>query len=324
MFSRPGPHPPGEADSPQRPIPPSPIHVATLILPQQDVTTRGQSAYGENPAFNTWHARKEHEPVESIAAARKAVSRASANVRRNSSATPLGEPTAPRPAGWKRGVPYPPGKDARVVRAAIHPAIGVARVGNSPAGFFVGPEVTDPAPEKPGFYRDENGALKRQAARFRVYGYNAAGEVVGELTADTADIRWTVHVANRKAAWYQWTMALDIPEAAGSQIPRRNKSVTGDDRKKLVIDGGPKSIAGKGTHGAEYEFQGQFQGVDVYLGEVRTDDAGRLLFLGGHGVSASPTGSTIYNENDPNGFINADDWYDDMSDGPVAADVSIE
>ena len=142
--------------------------------------------------------------------------------------------------------------------------------------------MTDPAPEEPGFYRDETGALKRQAALFRVYGYNAAGEVVGELTADTADIRWAVHVANRKAAWYQWTMALDIPEAAGSKIPRRNKSVTGDTRNGLVIDGEPKSITGKGTHGAAYEFRGKFQGVEVYLGEVRTDDAGRLLFLGGH------------------------------------------
>jgi hypothetical protein len=301
-----------------------PVHVATLILPQQDVTSRGQSEYGENLAFNTWHALPEHEPVGSIAAARKVVYQASADVRRNFNATPLGEPTEPRPAQWKPGVPYPPGKDARVVRAAIHPGIGVARVGNSRAGFFVGPEVTDPAREEPGFYRDETGALKRQAARFRVYGYNAAGEVVGELTADTADIRWSVHVANRKAAWYQWTMALDIPEAAGSKIPRRNKSVTGDKRKGLVIDGGRKSITGKGTHGAAYEFRGQFQGVEVYLGEVRTDDAGRLLFLGGLGKSESPTGSTIFNEVDPNGFINADGWYDDVSDGPVTAEVTIE
>jgi hypothetical protein len=301
-----------------------PVHVATLILPRQDITTRGQSEYGENLAFNTWHALPEHEPVGSIAAARKVVYRASADVRRNFNATPLGEPTDPRPAEWKPGVPYPPGKDTRVVRAAIHPAIGVARVGNSPTDYFVGPEVTDPAPEKPGFYRDASGMLKRQAARFRLYGYNGAGEVVGELTADTADLRWTVHVANRKAAWYQWTMALDVPEAAGSTIPRRNANVTGDQRKGLVIDDGPKSITGKGASGPEYQFRGQFQQADVYLGEVRTDEAGRLLFLGGLGISASPTGSPIYNPADPNAFINADGWYDDMSDGPVTAAVTIE
>ncbi len=301
-----------------------PVHVATLILPRQDITARGQSEYGENLAFNTWHALAVHEPVGSIAAARKVVYQASADVRRNFNATPLGEPTTPRPAEWKPGVPYPPSKDTRIVRAAIHPAIGVARVGNSPNEFFIGPEVTDPAPEKPGFYRDCAGALKRQAARFRIYGYNCAGEVVSELTADTADIHWSAHVANRKAAWYQWTMALDIPEAAGSKIPRRNAKVTGPRREELVIDAGPKSIRGKDTQGTEYEFRGKFQGARVYLGEVRTDDVGRLLFLGGHGVSASPSGSTIYDPDDPNAFINANGWYDDMSDGPITAQVSIE
>jgi hypothetical protein len=301
-----------------------PIHVATLILPRQDIEARGQSEYGENLAFNPWHALPEHEPAGSIAAARKIVYRASADVRRNFNATPLGEPSAPRPAEWKPGVPYPPGKDARIVRAAIHPAIGIARVGNSPTEFLIGPEVTDPAPGKPGSYRDAWGALKRQAARFRIYGYNAAGEVVRELTADWADISWTVHVANRKAAWYQWTMALDIPEAAGSKIPRRNADFKGAQRKELVIDPGLKSIQGISTQGSGYEFRGSFQGTAVYLGELRTDESGRLLFLGGGGVSASPAGSTIFNDKDPNGFINADGWYDDMSDGPVTATVTIE
>jgi hypothetical protein len=214
--------------------------------------------------------------------------------------------------------------DTTIVRAAIHPAIGIARVGNSPDGYFVGPEVIHPRPEEPGFYRDPAGALKRQAARFRIYGYNAAGQVVRELTAGQASIRWTVHVANKKAAWYQWQMALDVPEAAAVQVPLRNAAVKGDDRKGLVIDGGPRSIAAVDTQGPDYRFVGKFQGTEVYLGEVRTDADGRLLFLGGHGVSASPGGTPIYNPSDPNGFINADGWYDDMSDGPVTAEVTID
>ena len=48
------------------------------------------------------------------------------------------------------------------------------------------------------------------------------------------------------------------------------------------------------------------------------------MFLGGRGVSASPTGSPIYNDEDPNAFINADGWYDDICDGPVTAEVRIE
>lgn len=95
-----------------------------------------------------------------------------------------------------------------------------------------------------------------------------------------------------------------------------------------MIDPGPKSIRGKSVQGPGYEFRARFRvagtSADVYLGELRTDDAGRLLFLGGRGVSASPTGSPIFNETDPNGFINPDGWYDDTSDGPVTAAVTIE
>jgi hypothetical protein len=304
-----------ETDSP-------PVHVATLILPQQDADARGQSEYGEALAFNPWRALAEHAPTGSVAEARRVVYAASAANRRNVNGQPTGEPTDPRPAEWRPGTPYPAARDTRVMRAAIHPAIGIARVGNSAAEYAIGPQIVPAPPAALGTYRDAQGALKRQAAEFRIYGYNASGEVVRELTADSADVRWTVHVANTKAAWYQWQIALDIPEAARVAVPRRNASVV--DRTGLVIDGGSRTIAGKSTSGSAYVFEGAFQGVPVYLGELRTDAVGRLLFLGGRGVSASPTNSPIYNDKDPNGFINADGWYDDVSDGPVTASVSIE
>ena len=43
--------------------------------------------------------------------------------------------------------------DNAIARAAIYPAIGVARVGNSQDEYFYAPEVTDPLPHPPGFYR---------------------------------------------------------------------------------------------------------------------------------------------------------------------------
>ncbi len=300
-----------------------PVHLATLILPSQDLDTRGQSAYGESLAFDTWHCLPVHKPVGSIADARRAAYQASATVRRNVNAAPVGEPVSPRPAEWQEGVPYPAPRDTTVVRAAIHPGIGVARVGNSATEYLIGPEVPEPPPAGTA-YRDATGALKRQAARFRLYGYNAAGAVVRELTADWAHVRWTVHVANRKAAWYRWDMALDVPEAAGLKLPLRNARLTGPARQALVIDGGPRTIEGKDTRGAAYEFNGTFMGQGVYLGELRTDEAGRLVFLGGRGQSATPTGSPIYDPNDDSSFINADGWYDDISDGPVTAEVTIE
>ena len=177
--------------------------------------------------------------------------------------------------------------DSVIVRAAIHPAIGVARVGNTREsdGYFVGPEVpTEPALPSGG-YKDQHGAIKRQAARFRVYGFNAANEVVAELTSNNADIQWTVHLANKKAAWSEFHLALDIPEASVPLPPpsgppksfRRNKSVVGDDRAKLVIDPGPRSIRGSDQHGSAFQFTGgKFFHLDVPLGELRTDALGQI------------------------------------------------
>src|ERR1043166_10212498 len=87
----------------------------------------------------------------------------------------------------------------RIVKAAIYPGIGVARLGNSQNDFYIGPEVPDPAPAPSGFYRDATGALKREAARFRVYGLNAEGRAVRELTAKDAKIERTVHLAHKKS-----------------------------------------------------------------------------------------------------------------------------
>lgn len=212
--------------------------------------------------------------------------------------------------------------DGTVVRAAIHPGIGIARVGNSPDGIYVGPEVPNPSPLPPEHYRDDTGALKREAARFRIYGYNAAGEVVAELTSDNADITWRVHVANQKSGWYDFHAALDSEQALSTVDPSqraptlRNASVA--DRSRLIIDPGAREIAGPSKSGPEYLFDtGKFMGTPVYLGELRTDAQGRLLFLGGHGVSASHDGQPAKD------FANNDGWHDDTSDGPVEATVTI-
>ena len=79
-------------------------------------------------------------------------------------------------------------QDTKIVSAAIYPAIGIARVGNSNDEYFIGPEIPWAVKQQGGFYKDNAGALKRQAARFRVYGLNAIGNVVKELTLDDADI----------------------------------------------------------------------------------------------------------------------------------------
>ena len=204
-----------------------------------------------------------------------------------------------------------------IVRAAIHPSIGIARVGDSSDAFFIGPELPYPTPAPEGGYKDTSGFLKRQAARFRIFGYDSRNRVVEELTCDNAEIEWTVHVANKKAAWYCFNVALDIPE--GVPVPRRNANFTGAGRNQLIIDPGPRPISGRNEQGDRYWFDtGRFLEQNVYLGELRTDAQGRLIFLGGRGVSATP-----FPNNTAIDFANNDGWYDDTSDGPVTATIKL-
>ncbi|HKP02240.1 MAG TPA: LodA/GoxA family CTQ-dependent oxidase [Chthoniobacterales bacterium] len=207
--------------------------------------------------------------------------------------------------------------DKTIVSAKIHPGIGVARVGNSKSEFFVGPEVPHPTPAPLDYYKDATGALKRQAAKFRIYGYNAAGEVIGELNASNAEIVWTVHVANKKAAWFNFETAMDIPEATACVL--RNAGVVGEKRSQLIIDPGPRSIKGEKGAPAQKFDTGEFFGTKVYLGELTTDELGNLIFLGGRGESNSP-----FPNNPPYTFANNDGWHDDTSDGPVSAEVRVK
>ena len=208
-----------------------------------------------------------------------------------------------------------PAKNA-IVRYAIYPAIGIARVGNSPE-HFTGPEAPGEVPKPSGGFKDKAGRVKRQSARFRIYGLNKDGQAVKEITADDAEITWRVHLVNSKSGWYQFINAMDLGQFA-KPAAERNKTIQGEDREKLIIDPGPRTITGKKTSGKAYQFDtGEFMGKKVPLGELRTDPEGRLLVLGGFGHSASYTNSPATT------FANNDTWHDDVSDGPVRATLVI-
>lgn len=200
----------------------------------------------------------------------------------------------------------------------IYPAIGIARVGNSPDKFFIGPEAPEQTYPKEFKFKDEKGQVKRQAARFRIYGLNKKGEVVKEITENKqTKITWTVHLANRKAINYQFNNAMDLGDIA-LESRLRNDTITDWKKRKanLLIDPGKRCISGKQKKGKKYQFDtGTFYGKKVPLGELQTDEEGRLLVLGGFGHSASRTGAQAIT------FANNDDWHDDVSDGPVRATV---
>ena len=181
----------------------------------------------------------------------------------------------------------------------IHPAIGIARVGDSPDEFFIGPERVGEVPEPQGGFKDAQCRVKRQAARFRVYAHHDDG-TFEEVTDDTAEISWTVHLVNAKAAH----SGRGNSEPAGDlTIDPGDRTLTGPDQRQL-FDTGTIHFSGEPV-------------VTVPLGEIRTDDAGRLLVLGGHGSAASPAGNLI------GGFWANQGWYDDVSDGPVNASIRL-
>ncbi len=202
---------------------------------------------------------------------------------------------------------------------AIHPAIGVARVGNAPGedDYFLAPDVVGETPKDADGYRDKDGKIKRQVARFRVYATLNSGEV-REITDADAQIDWRVEVANLKAGWYDFQHAMDLPEGQVFAPPQRNADVVGAEREGLSIRPSARSISGPDQMAEPFD-DGLFFGKPVYLGELRTDDAGRLLFFGGRGKSLPRVAGTK-----PTTFANNDGWHDDTCDGPVRASVTID
>lgn len=208
---------------------------------------------------------------------------------------------------------------AEIVDLAVYPPLGIARVGNAEGeeDYFTASEVIGALPTEPGALRDAQGKIKRQAVRFRIYARLTSGEV-RELTLDDGvEIEWHVTVANLKAGWYEFTNALDLPDGLAITAPKRNAD-TSSGRFRLEITPPPRTIAGRDLSGAGYILEGRFFSTPVYLGELRTDSQGRLLFLGGRGLAAPHWPGTK-----PTTFANNTLWFDDVADGPVRARITI-
>lgn len=241
----------------------------------------------------------------------------------------------------------------------IHPGIGLARLGNSPDQFLIAAEKPAALPldcdadgnslplgadygdEQPATrFKDEEGRIKRQAARFGVWVYDDENPTGRPLKIGDAifgggnhgtliDIQWRVHLANKKSSWYEFKQ-LEGEHGYSAKHPRRNEQVKGDNaRQQLITDPGPRVVSLTGRRRAEFGRDGGGQYAAVFppetqpapidtLGALLTDDQGRLLVLGGHGNS----GTYLYNKfGQPriDHYANNDGWFDDTSDGPVMA-----
>ncbi|MFG1265649.1 LodA/GoxA family CTQ-dependent oxidase [Xanthobacter aminoxidans] len=231
-----------------------------------------------------------------------------------------------------------------------------------PGAEFEAPE--GPVPRDVFRYRDRFGKVKRQAARFRLYAFDTNDTLIGEVTDAHADITWTATLANKKAAWFGFFGAAGARSAFRGEEPTRDKS--GDPLKlrnptvgmlyreaggphghhyvpsreraeALEIVGAERSIAGPGRRHPKdidasedrFDFIGTFKhGTQVYLGELATDAGGRLIVLGGRGVSApvDDHGKPLAATEDKwiVHYANNNDWHDDVSDGPITASVHLK
>lgn len=234
----------------------------------------------------------------------------------------------------------------------IHPKIGVARLGNSSSEFYIGPERTGSLPiecdkkgnavvkdgqlQYVGQFKDRAGAIKRQAARFKIYLHDKDGAREVTIGEDGVKaIRWTVHIANKKPIWYTFselTGDLEFGEWNSYEkqhVPLNNPDVTDPaERRRLMIDPGPRSVGKPGDTQSfsrdniptDYPF-GSFPPRNLNpsidsLGQIMMDAEGRLLVLGGFGTSAGTKEITS--------FRGASGWWDDVADGVVLATLEME
>lgn len=206
----------------------------------------------------------------------------------------------------------------------IHPAVGVARVGNSDE-YVIAPETMAGSPAEAGSrltgglpiragtesdpvqssdLRDSHGALKRQAARFRVYSYPATekeayprgdaaevtevsiGTVIGGRTV--TEIVWQVHLANKKANTfvlvedgpYQGIAGYEHGRLPPIRNPRIDKSHAPQPADKLgtlndpsrvrqlTIDPGPRTISGSSPDPVPFDRVTTASYLDTATGKV--------------------------------------------------------
>jgi len=178
----------------------------------------------------------------------------------------------------------------------IYPPIGIARMGNSQE-WYLGPELPFPAPPPvpaDGNYKDFQCRIRRQAQRFRLWGYFSDG-TDRELTIADGAIQWTIHVANAKGVFRG--------EPAGALIDPGLRTLNGANDSATFANG-------------TYTYSGQV--VEVPLGDAATDADGRLIVRGGFGFSSTPVAS-----NPITFWLDNPGWHDDVSDGPVNATITV-
>lgn len=163
-------------------------------------------------------------------------------------------------------------------------------------------------------FKDAERRVKRQVARFWIFQFADDGSSGSPLNISGGTvIKWRVRLANKKDAVSRPLLPPSMPI----------RPVDDPHRQDRLIDSQWQSI--ENASAAPVSLDGRHTTQAVKLGEIRTDGEQRLLVFGGSGISQSPSGKPIANEGLPqernDAFYNNPDWYDDVSDGPVTAEI---
>lgn len=224
------------------------------------------------------------------------------------------------------------------MKLKIHPSVGVGRLGNSQE-FYLSPTTIGGLPLEAdvngnpiGYvenFKDASSQIKRQGQPFKII--DEEGNELTLNSSNVASIEWTVHLANKKAAWYQYSelegnLLYGVDNSyTNREVPLRNPDES--NRQSLIVDPGPRNISGslqkvlidKDTVPAGYP--ATFPSADVEygtpiltLGELLTDDQGRLVVLGGFGHAGGDEPLTSYG--------GSNTWHDDIADGPVYCEIT--
>jgi hypothetical protein len=232
----------------------------------------------------------------------------------------------------------------------IHPAIETARIGNS-AGYYLAPEgpgalPLDPNSGKPiyagpgvpaqNIFHDANGALKKQAARFKVYAYDNANPAdPGGLWSARRKSAARPSPANKKVSWFRFEqltgsglegdagyLANNTANQGGNNKslpynPLRfnnhfglsNDPATIDDpkRRQLILDPGPRTVSGSNAKPQEVSVAPKgLQPFEIKtLGRILTDGESNLIVLGGNGNSGTTDRPIqLANPDPPNNYAN--------------------
>ena len=217
----------------------------------------------------------------------------------------------------------------------VHPSINFGRVGNSES-YYLAPESAagELVDKKSGLFgglpikagtentyiteedlRDAQQAVKRQAARFRIFAYDAdqthypgedpgrevkAGDTVGGK--QIKDIVWQVHLANKKNNNYKITSTVDGVQTEEGIIaykdnrtppirnPQYGPDLSAENRRKtLVIDAGPRAISSHDAGTVHFNTTGKASYVDTQ-GKIQAQENYPISFPNDHFDMFDPLG----------------------------------